>query len=75
LFRHHLDQTPSGLYLSFRLDRSRQLVQQTGMSVLAVAVACGFSSVSHFSRVYRQRFGLSPAKERVAIRSEVHAAL
>ena len=68
LFRHHLDQTPSGLYLSFRLDRSRQLVQQTGMSVLAVGVACGFGSVAHFSRAYRQRFGLSPAKERLALR-------
>jgi len=47
-----------------RLDRARELLQQTDMGILAVSVACGFTSSSHFSRAYRARFGRSPKDDR-----------
>jgi len=34
------------------------------MSVLAVALACGFVSASHFSKCYRDTIGVSPREER-----------
>jgi len=37
---------------------------QTDMSVIAVALACGFVSASHFSKCYRDFFGKTPRKER-----------
>jgi AraC family carnitine catabolism transcriptional activator len=40
-------------------------LQQTGMGVTAVAVACGFSSASYFSRSYRAHFDISPKEDRV----------
>ena len=64
LFSSHLRDTPTHFYVAVRLDRARELLQQTDMGIMAVGVACGFGSSSHFSRAYRARFGLSPRDER-----------
>ena len=47
-----------------RLERARQLLRETTLPVLDVALATGFVSASHFSRSYRARFGFSPRTER-----------
>ena len=64
LFRHHLHCTPSAFYLDLRLDKARQLLRQSDLSVLEVGLACGFDSASYFSRRYRQRFAASPSQDR-----------
>lgn len=64
LFRLHLGRTPGEHYKLVRLDRSRLLLRQSGLSILEVAVACGFGSASHFSRAYRLAFGRTPSAER-----------
>lgn len=64
LFARQLDARPAAWYLALRLDRARRLLQDTGMSVIAVALACGFGSSSSFSRAYRRRFGHAPRAER-----------
>lgn len=64
LFRRHLGCTPGEHYRRLRLDRARKLLRQTGLSVLEVAVACGFASASHFSRAFRAEFGHPPVGER-----------
>lgn len=66
LFRVHLDDTPRGFYLGLRLDKARQLLRQTDMGVLQVAVACGFESASYFTRCYRARFAQCPRQDRLA---------
>lgn len=65
LFRRHLGCSLGEHYLSLRLDRARDLVRQSSMSVLEIALACGFTSASHFSRTYRARFGQAPRTERL----------
>lgn len=64
LFRLHLGDTPSGFYLRLRLDKARQLLRQTDMSVLEVGVACGFESASYFTRCYRARYQRCPRRGR-----------
>lgn len=64
LFRQHLHETPSNFYLALRLDKARQLLRQTDLSVLEVGLACGFESSSHFSRCYRVRFATCPSQDR-----------
>lgn len=64
LFRQHLGRSLGEHYLSLRLDRARDLLRQTSLPVLETALATGFGSASHFSRVYRARFGYSPSTER-----------
>lgn len=64
LFRHHLHSTPAAFYLGLRLDKARQLLRQSDLSVLEVGLACGFDSASYFSRCYRRHFAISPSRDR-----------
>ena len=64
LFGKYLRRSPARYYLELRLNRARLLLLQTNMSVIDVALACGFVSASHFSKCYRDFFGKTPRKER-----------
>lgn len=64
LFRKYLNRSPARYYLELRLKRARLLLLQTNMSVIDVALACGFVSASHFSKCYRDFFQKTPRKER-----------
>ncbi len=64
LFRRHLNHSPKRFYMDLRLQRARNLLQQTEMTVLDIAIACGFGSPSHFSRCYRLRYNTTPYSER-----------
>ncbi len=70
LFHKYLECTPSRYYLKLRLDRARQLLKQTTMSIIEISAACGFVSTPHFSRCYRKHIGLSPREERTGMWSE-----
>lgn len=50
-------------YLAVRLERSRQLLRETSLPVVEVALATGFASASQFSRAYRRVFGFPPREE------------
>ncbi len=65
LFRKYLGRTPTRYYLELRLSRARLLLLQTDLSVLDVALACGFVSASHFSKCYREFFKKTPREERL----------
>jgi len=66
LFRKYCDCSPQRYYLELRLDHARQLLLQTGMSILSAALASGFVSQSYFTKCYRERFGRTPTHERSA---------
>jgi transcriptional regulator GlxA family with amidase domain len=66
LFRKYMGRTPTRYYLELRLYRARTLLHQTSMSILDVALACGFVSASHFSKCYREFFACTPRQERAA---------
>lgn len=62
LFRDHLNETVGATYLRIRLAQAEQLLRATTLSVLEVAVACGFRSASHFSRRFAAAYGRPPSK-------------
>lgn len=64
LFRKYLDTVPSRYYLKIRLDRARELVRNSALSLTDIALSCGFSSGAHFSTTYRNAFGLTPSEDR-----------
>ena len=63
LFARYIGSTPKNYMMELRLERARMLLQQSDMRVLDVAIACWFSSASHFSKPYRKHFGLLPHLE------------
>ncbi|KGK42165.1 AraC family transcriptional regulator [Nitrincola sp. A-D6] len=67
LFQKYLSCSPSRYYLKLRLVRARQLLKQSGLSIIEVASACGFASTPHFSKCYREYFGLPPREERLGM--------
>ena len=64
LFRRYLARSPKRYYMELRLQKARHLLLQTDMSVINVALACGFTSPSHFSKCYRTHFSTTPYRER-----------
>jgi AraC family carnitine catabolism transcriptional activator len=66
LFRTSMGESPAGFYLNLRLERGRQLLQQTDLSVMEVSLACGFESSSYFARCYKNRFQRPPRQDRRA---------
>ncbi|MGV6813344.1 MAG: GlxA family transcriptional regulator [Brevirhabdus sp.] len=66
LFRRYLNRSPKRYYMELRLQKARNLLMQTDMSVINVALACGFASPSHFSKCYRAHYNTTPYRERGA---------
>ncbi|NOX39473.1 MAG: GlxA family transcriptional regulator [Alphaproteobacteria bacterium] len=64
LFRRYLSRSPKRYYMELRLQKARNLLMQTDMSVINVALACGFASPSHFSKCYRSHYDTTPYRER-----------
>lgn len=64
LFVRHLGLPPKRFFNDMRLDRARNLLMQTDMSVTEICVATGFSGVGFFSRKFCARFGVTPHQAR-----------
>lgn len=64
LFQRYMKSTPSRYYLELRITRARRLLLQTNAPITSIAIACGFTGAPHFSRCYRDFFGVSPSKAR-----------
>lgn len=60
LFTRHLEKSPQTYYRDLRLHRARTLVEGSPMSLTEIALSCGFETPSYFSRVFKQRYGVTP---------------
>jgi transcriptional regulator GlxA family with amidase domain len=69
LFERELGRSPSRYYLELRLERAHLLLVSTNLPVVEVAVASGFISPSHFSKVYREAYGCAPNQTRLMARA------
>lgn len=67
LFGKYLNSTPKHYFMELRLYRARNLLVQTEQSITEIAMACGFRSTSHFSKVYRGAYGRSPISQRTTL--------
>ncbi|MBD8472521.1 GlxA family transcriptional regulator [Pseudomonas sp. CFBP 8770] len=63
LFQDQLGTSPHRYYMELRVTEARRLLQHSTLSIMDVAIACGFVSVSHFSKCYSGYFGHSPSRE------------
>ena len=71
LERHCLgefNQTPARLYLRIRLQAARNLLFYQNTEIKEIALACGFSYPSVFSRSFATQFGYSPRAFRETLR-------
>lgn len=64
LFKAHLGVSPQAYHRQQRLQRARDMLRLTELSVLEIAMSNGFASSSDFSRAYRKAFQRSPNADR-----------
>ena len=50
--------------LRVRMGKAKRLVRTTSASIGEVAAKCGFQDVAHFSRAFKQFFGVTPSQYR-----------
>ncbi|MGE0238978.1 MAG: GlxA family transcriptional regulator [Parvibaculaceae bacterium] len=66
LFKAEFALGPAEYYRRFRMERARDLLAHSKMSVREVGLACGYASFSSFVRAYKAVFGATPGKARKA---------
>lgn len=64
LFKKYCNTSPGRYLKDLRLDRARDLLDQTNMSVIDISTAVGFSTASYFSKSFALRFGCTPSRYR-----------
>src|SRR5262249_44446121 len=69
-FRAAYQQTPHAFLVDQRLQRARRLLRSSHLAVAEIALASGFENRCAFSRLFRQRFGVTAGAMR---RSLLHA--
>lgn len=61
LFRQHLERPLGAFYAELRIAKAKELLGQTALPIVEVGLATGFPNRSHFTRVFRQVAGVTPA--------------
>ncbi|MCL6286101.1 helix-turn-helix domain-containing protein [Ruegeria sp. 2012CJ41-6] len=64
LFRKYFDESPMRYYSRIKLEKAKTLIEQTGLPISEISLACGFSSLSNFNRSFRSRFRETPTQIR-----------
>jgi AraC family transcriptional regulator len=60
LFKQSTGSSPYQYLLQQRVERAKQLLMSTDQSLVEIALACGFSSHSHFTSQFRKITGVTP---------------
>ena len=64
LFRKRYDTSPYHYLLEQRLERAQSLLATTAYSISEISEICEFNSPSHFARIFRSRYSLTPSEYR-----------
>ena len=52
--------SPNIAIRDFRLSRSLELLQNTGLTVSETSYECGFNNVGYFTKCFKRKFGITP---------------
>lgn len=75
LFQRYVGLSPQAYQINQRLLLAKQLLQQTALSIDAIALACGFSAARGLQQQFKRRFALTPSQcrtERTVPADAVH---
>lgn len=62
LFKETLNQSIMDYAIEVRLSMAKERMLNEGVTLHEVAYLCGFSNYTHFNRLFKSRFGMSPSQ-------------
>ena len=64
IFKQVISLSPMEYVISFRLDQACRLLSTTHLSIIDVAMECGFNDCSYFTRIFKARKKVTPSQFR-----------
>ena len=68
LFQKHLGISPGEYIRRVKLQESKRLIREGHLNISEIAVALDYSTVYHFSRQFKEKFGISPTEYAKSVR-------
>ena len=68
LFHKHLELSPGEYIRRIKLGRSKQLIREGQMNFTEISESLQYSTVHHFSRQFKQMFGMTPTEYAKSVR-------
>ncbi len=65
-FKSRFHMSPQQYLMKLRLDSACRLLENSSLSVDEIAVSCGLRDKSYFSRVFKDKYGISPGAFRAS---------
>ncbi|MDE7403730.1 MAG: AraC family transcriptional regulator, partial [Lachnospiraceae bacterium] len=64
IFHENTGKSPQEFLISYRMSKARELLKLTGLSIADIGNAVGYSNQLHFSRAFKNVYGISPRQWR-----------
>lgn len=68
LFHKHLQISPGEYIRRIKLQESKQMIRENTMNFTEIAAALQYSTVHHFSRQFKEKFGITPSEYAKSVR-------
>jgi len=68
LFRKNLQISPGEYVRRIKLQESKQMIREDNMNFTEIAAALQYSTVHHFSRQFKDKFGITPTEYAKSVR-------
>lgn len=72
LFHKHLHISPGEYIRRVKLQKSKQLIRERKMNFTEIAEVLSYSTVHHFSRQFKEKFGISPTEYAKSLQEPAH---
>lgn len=64
LFKKTTGTTPSRYFIAQKIAKSQQLMRESDLGILEIALMLGYESSSHFSQIFKRETGMTPRQYR-----------
>lgn len=64
LFNKYFNTTPHQYLLDYKLNYAKDLLRNTRLKIIDVAMSIGYATLSQFNKIFKKKFGITPSEYR-----------
>lgn len=64
MFKKHTGKKYIDYLTDLRMEKARNLITGTNLKIVSIAQMVGYNSTKHFARIYKEKYGVTPGKDR-----------